>query len=76
MRIQETAQNESTTTWEEPPGLAHSPPGGRNQFYMNEHVYDQESMPQKQNRTDWAVLFYMVAELAIELTIWSVELAI
>eukprot|EP00971_Amphidinium_carterae_P030271 595562-Amphidinium_carterae.1 len=31
--IREAAHKNSTSIYDEPPGLAHSPPGGRNQSY-------------------------------------------
>eukprot|EP00971_Amphidinium_carterae_P048888 963383-Amphidinium_carterae.1 len=49
--IRETAQEQK---YEEPPGLAHSPPGGQYLFYEVAEKYDEESMTAKENRTEWA----------------------
>eukprot|EP00971_Amphidinium_carterae_P194715 3864122-Amphidinium_carterae.1 len=77
--IQEAAQEQM---YEKPPGSKHVSPGGQYECYETGEQF-VESMTKKENRTNWAVLFDMVAELAtwqaelaIKLTIWSVELAI
>eukprot|EP00971_Amphidinium_carterae_P001841 37099-Amphidinium_carterae.1 len=57
-RIQEAHRKE------QPPGLAHSPPGGHQLYYENEGDSKQDVMPQRKNRTVWAIVFDMVAELA------------
>eukprot|EP00971_Amphidinium_carterae_P210996 4186729-Amphidinium_carterae.1 len=49
-RIQEAAhEHDSESIYDEPPGLAHSPPGGRNQYY--EHVKEVKLMTCRMNRT-------------------------
>eukprot|EP00971_Amphidinium_carterae_P184358 3660017-Amphidinium_carterae.1 len=67
--IQETAQEQK---YDMPPGLAHSPPGGLYVCYETDEKYTEERMKEKENRTEWAVLFDMVAEPAM----WQAELAI
>eukprot|EP00971_Amphidinium_carterae_P250481 4972767-Amphidinium_carterae.1 len=62
-QIQETAQRESYDY--EPPGLIYLSPGGQYLPYETDEQYAVESMTQKQNGKNWAVLFDMVAELAI-----------
>eukprot|EP00971_Amphidinium_carterae_P209332 4152392-Amphidinium_carterae.1 len=54
MRIQEAAQNERDSIYEEPPPSGSRAGGGGQQpEYENDEQY-AESMTQKENRTNWA----------------------
>eukprot|EP00971_Amphidinium_carterae_P139987 2773807-Amphidinium_carterae.1 len=77
MRIQEAHNVKSDSTVTDvnigmPPGLAHLPPGGRHPERESEYANKVKRMPLVNERTAWAMLFDMVAELAM----WQADLSI